>query len=125
MQIDVKENLTGWLVPIDFSNLPFEPKRLFVVKNKNAGDIRGNHAHVNEEHMLICLSGEIKITKQSKEGKTNIHLKANDFLHQKELEWLQLEFLDDQTSLLVLASEEYTEANYIRDYDVFMGMLKK
>tara|TARA_R110002020_G_scaffold330261_6_gene545949 strand:- start:414 stop:797 length:384 start_codon:yes stop_codon:yes gene_type:complete len=116
MLLDVKNSETGCLIPFELSSLPFIPKRFFVVSNNNAGDIRGNHAHINEEHFLICISGTVLVQKESKSGKENIYLKKGNCIHQKELEWYTITFIEKNTSLVVFANHEYTEENYIRDY---------
>ena len=124
MLLECKENKTGYLIPISFDKLPFEPKRAFFVTNKNEGDIRGNHAHINEEHFLVCLSGSVKIKKQNKNGIEDMVVKKTETLYQKQLEWLKIEFLEKNTTLLVFSNSEYTEENYIRDYDKFIEIIK-
>ena len=44
----------GLLVPIEFAQLPFMPKRLFYVSNVPKGEERGNHAHYNTKQILTC-----------------------------------------------------------------------
>ena len=124
MLLETKESKTGYLIPIDFDRLPFEPKRAFFVTNKNKGDIRGNHAHINEEHFLVCLSGCVKIKKQNKDNIKTITVRKAESLYQKELEWLRIEFLEKNTTLLVFSNSEYTEKNYIREYDKFLEIIK-
>ena len=125
MRIDVKENETGYLLPLSLKELPFVPKRFFVVKNKIKNAARGNHAHVNEEHMLICLNGLIYIKHEDSNGVGEVILKTGEFFHQRELQWLNLNFLEENTMLLVYANTEYDEKNYIRDYDHFKKMINK
>ena len=124
MQISVKENLEGFLLACNKLEIPFEIKRFFVVKSKKENCERGNHAHVNEEHFLICLDGEVLIKSEDKNGKNTFILKRGDCFHQKEMVWLNLEFKTEQTTLLVFASSEYTEENYIRSYNLFKNGVK-
>ena len=125
MQISVKENLEGFLLACNKLEIPFEIKRFFVVKSKKENCERGNHAHVNEEHFLICLDGEVLIKSEDKNGKSTFILKRGDCFYQKEMVWLNLEFKTKQTTLLVFADSEYTEENYIRSYNLFKDMIKK
>jgi dTDP-4-dehydrorhamnose 3,5-epimerase-like enzyme len=124
MQLEVKEANTGYLIPFNISDIPFEAKRCFFVQNNKAGDIRGNHAHINEEHFLICLSGHVKITKESSSGVEEFTLSSGQVLYQKELEWLRLEYISDNTSILVFADALYEESNYVRNYEDFRNMIK-
>jgi UDP-2-acetamido-3-amino-2,3-dideoxy-glucuronate N-acetyltransferase len=125
MQISVRENLEGFLLACNKLEIPFEIKRFFVVKSKKENCERGNHAHVNEEHFLICLDGEVLIKSEDKNGKSTFILKRGDCFYQKEMVWLNLEFKTKQTTLLVFADSEYTEENYIRSYNLFKDMIKK
>jgi hypothetical protein len=43
----------GTLVPIEFSDLPFEPKRIFYVCDVPKGEERGNHAHFETRQLLM------------------------------------------------------------------------
>ena len=110
MPFEIKENNTGYLIPFNISDIPFTPKRCFFVTNNNLGDTRGNHAHINESHFLI---------KENKDGVEEIILTKGQTLHQKELEWMQLEYIENNSSILVFADELYTEENYIREYKKF------
>ena len=47
----------GNLLPIEFSQLDFDPKRIFVVNDVPVGDVRGNHAHYKTKQYLICTKG--------------------------------------------------------------------
>ena len=51
----------GTLVPIDFSELTFAPKRVFYVTGVPAGDERGHHAHYETQQLLICVQGKISV----------------------------------------------------------------
>ena len=123
MHLEVKHNPTGFLIPFDMSQIPFEPKRSFFVKNNNANDIRGRHAHQGEEHFLICLNGSVNIEKEDKRGTDKFTLKQGDTYYQKELEWLTIEYLEENTCLLVFADCLYAENNYVRDYDQFKTII--
>ena len=123
MPFEIKENNTGYLIPFNISDIPFTPKRCFFVTNNNLGDTRGNHAHINEDHFLICLGGKIKLTKENKDGVEEIILTKGKTLHQKELEWMQLDYIENNSSILVFANELYTEENYIREYKKFKEII--
>jgi hypothetical protein len=125
MQISIKENETGYLLPLSLKELPFIPKRLFVVKNKMKDIHRGDHAHLNEEHFLICLHGTLKIKYETSLERGTFLLKTGQSYHQKELQWLNLNFLEENTTLLVFSDNEYDEKNYIRDYKVFKHLTNK
>jgi hypothetical protein len=125
MQLEVKQNSNGFLIPCEIDRLPFKPERFFFVQNVEPGDIRGNHAHQNEEHYLICLNGSVNVTKEDRSGIVKFTMNRGEVYHQKELEWLILEYIESNTSLLVFANSKYTEDNYIRDYKEFKKILER
>lgn len=119
MLIDVKENETGFLLPVTFNQLPYSPKRIFVIKNKFSGAIRGKHAHLIDKQILLVLNGSIKLSYENKFSKGILNLSFGQTYFSKELEWLEIEMLEPNTIILVFCSIEYDETEYIRDYDLF------
>lgn len=51
----------GSLVEYDFSELPFDPRRGFVVHGVPEAVARGGHAHKRGQQLLICLAGTITV----------------------------------------------------------------
>lgn len=125
MQIDVKENETGFLLPINFKDLPYCPKRAFIIKNKSAGVIRGRHAHKVDKQIIICISGLANIKYENKNGTGYKQMKFGDIYNSNEHEWLEIEMIQKETVLLVLCSVEYDESEYIRDYEEFKNIIEK
>jgi len=123
MHIDVKKSETGYLIPMSLQELPFTPKRVFVVKNKFQNADRGGHAHVEEEHYLVCVAGSVEIKYENYSGTGMFTLQTGASHHQRELEWLNLRFKENDTMLLVFSDQEYSESRYVRDYENFKGLL--
>lgn len=119
MLIDVKENGTGFLLPINFKDLPYNPKRFFVIKNKYVGAIRGQHAHKIDKQILICLNGKVCIKYENKQETGIKYLQFGQTYLSKEHEWLEIEMIEENSILLVLCSIDYDESEYIRDYQEF------
>ena len=85
--------------------------------------MRGKHAHYKCNQVLVCISGRIDIDYEASTHKGTITLHPGDtFLH-KNLEWAELNFVDKQSTMLSLCSEEYNEEDYIRDYSIFLKQL--
>jgi hypothetical protein len=125
MLIDVKENETGFLLPINFKDLPYDPKRAFIIKNKFAGAIRGRHAHKIDKQIIICLGGFANIKYENKNGTGCKQIKFGDVYISKEHEWLEIEMIEKETVLFVLCSIEYDDSEYIRDYEEFISIIGK
>lgn len=124
MLIDVKENDTGFLLPINFKNLPYNPKRVFIIKNKYCGAIRGKHAHREDEQILLVLNGSIKINYENALKKDILELNFGQSYVSKKLEWLEIEMVEENTIVLVICSTEYDENEYIRNYQEFKRLIK-
>jgi len=119
MLIDVKENETGFLIPINFRTLPYNPKRLFIIKNKYAGAIRGKHAHKIDKQILLVLNGKIKLSYENFKNKDSFILSFGETYISREYEWLEIEMFEENSIVLVICSIEYDESEYIRDYNEF------
>lgn len=107
-----------------FKDLSFDVKRLYFINSVRAGNTRGFHAHKCLEQVLICVSGKIQINLDNGLMQKRIILdSSNKYLFIGPLIWRTMEWLVDDSVLVVLASENYDESDYIRDYNVFLGIL--
>lgn len=119
MLIDVKENETGFLLPVNFKDLPYNPKRFFILKNKFAGAIRGKHAHKEDKQILVCLNGKICVRYENNQETGRKYLEFGQTYFSKEYEWLEIDMVKENSILLVMCSIDYDEKEYIRDYEEF------
>ncbi|GEO03920.1 hypothetical protein AAE02nite_15840 [Adhaeribacter aerolatus] len=100
-------------------NLPFAVKRAFWLQHVPENYTRGHHAHYTTEEVLIPLQGSITVTTQSATGEQTFTLNhPNAGLYIPACCWVTLAFSADAL-LLCLASTDYNEADYIRDYEAF------
>lgn len=101
-------------------DLPFEPKRYFVVFDVSSREVRGEHAHRTLHQFLVCLKGECALVVD--DGVTREELRLDNpsiGVHVEPLVWgIQYKF-SSEALLLVLASDKYNPDDYIRDYDEF------
>ena len=115
----------SYLGVFDLHEVPFPVKRIFFVSSaQNENCSRGKHAHHECRQLLSCLSGQIEIQYENKRTKGVVILDAGQsFLHEN-MEWAELTFIKENSTLLSLCSHEYDEKDYIRDYDEFAEILK-
>ena len=108
----------GNLTVGEFSELPFYPKRFFIVYGANG--VRGNHAHYECEHFLVCVNGEVTVSLDDGENVTKHLLTDKDIgIHIPSMVWdKQFDFSEDAV-VLVFASEAYDPDDYITDYTEF------
>ena len=101
--------------------VPFEIRRSFFIFDTTPGTIRGNHAHYKNRQLLICVSGACTIKCEMPDGtKSEYRLDWPDKgLLVEGMVWHTMEEFSKDAVLLVLASEHYDEADYVRSYDEF------
>ena len=120
-----EKGVEGELVPIEFSELPFQPQRAFYVYGvKGKGrQVRGKHAHYKTEQILICLRGSCLVSCKDGSAERGIVLPNPKIaLHIPEMIWDEQEYLSEDTILLVLLNTPYNKEDYIEDWDQFLAL---
>lgn len=117
----------GQLVALEeFKDIPFEIKRVYYIYDTLEGVRRGFHAHKNLEQILICIHGSCKVLLDNGKEKKVVPLeKPYEGLYIANNMWREMFDFSPDAVLLVLASELYDEADYIRDYDIFLEEIAK
>ncbi|MBM7037719.1 sugar 3,4-ketoisomerase [Vibrio ulleungensis] len=112
----------GSLIAIEANkNIPFEVKRVYYIFDTQSGVSRGFHAHYNLEQLAICLKGSVTFIIDDGTNKEQVVLDSpNVGLHIKGLKWREMHDFSEDCILMVIASDLYDEADYIRDYDEFV-----
>lgn len=117
----------GQLVALEeLKDIPFQIKRVYYMYDTADKVTRGRHAHKSLQQILICIHGSCKI-KLDNGKETEIVLLNNPYegLFVSNAMWREMYDFSPDAVLLVLASEPYDEADYIRDYDEFLEYIKK
>lgn len=122
-KVDFKANVStfGNLVPIEsMQSIPFSVNRVYYIYGVPNGMKRGFHSHINLQQVLICVSGSVKILTKTPFEEEVITLDSPlKGLYIGPMIWREMYEFSDDAVLLVLASEHYTETDYIRDYSKF------
>ncbi len=116
-------DLRGALSVGEFTrDLPFAPTRYFLVFDVPSRETRGEHAHRRCHQFLVCVHGSVRVLADDGRSRREFTLDAPDIgLHLPPMTWgTQYKYSDDAV-LLVFASHPYDDADYIRDYDVFLA----
>lgn len=105
------------------SDLPFIPRRYFVVFDVPSQETRGEHAHRACHQFLICLGGSVRVLADDGRSRAEFTLDSPDVgLHLPPMTWgTQYRYSSDAV-LLVFASDEYDADDYIRDYGEFLAL---
>lgn len=106
-------------------DVPFEIKRVFYVYDTPCAEQRGAHAHWKLQQFIVCLSGGLDVYLDDGSAQWTVHLNRPwQGLYIPPLTWASEGNFDTGTVYLVLASEHYNEADYIRDYSVFRDSIR-
>jgi acetyltransferase-like isoleucine patch superfamily enzyme/dTDP-4-dehydrorhamnose 3,5-epimerase-like enzyme len=119
------EDLRGSLSVGEFpKEVPFSPRRYFVVFDVPGKDVRGEHAHRACQQFLVCVRGSLMVVVDDGTTSEEIALDAPNLgLYVPPMVWaVQYKYSADAV-LLVFASDPYDPADYIRDYDEFLSSI--
>lgn len=120
-------DMRGALSVIEWNKfLPFSVKRIFYTYDVPGTEVRGEHAHKVCHQFLIALHGSLHVITDNGSSRDEFVLDSPTWgLHIPSGVWgIQYKHSDDCV-LLVLASEKYEAADYIRNYDEYLEYIKK
>jgi dTDP-4-dehydrorhamnose 3,5-epimerase-like enzyme len=111
----------GNLSVIEGNTLPFPIKRVYFLYDVPSGAERGGHAHVDQKEFLIATSVSFDVILNDGFSIEKVTLnKPNQGLLIPEGVWRELQNFCSGAVCLVIASDVYDEADYIRDYSDFL-----
>jgi hypothetical protein len=100
--------------------IPFQIKRVYYLYDVPGGEDRGGHAHKKLQQFVIAVSGSFEVLLDDGVNKKVIHLDRPYIgLHIVPGIWRELLNFSSGAICLVLASEIYSEDDYIRNKDEF------
>lgn len=103
------------------THIPFPMARIYYIFDVIKNAVRGKHAHRKTKQILFCIRGSITIVLDNGKDKEAITLnKAHQGLYLDTMMWHEMVAFKEGTVLLVIASEKFEEADYIRDYREFL-----
>ena len=106
-------------------HIPFDIKRVYYLYDVPGGTDRGSHAHNNLHQFIVAMSGSFDVTLDDGNEKLRYHLNRSYYgLYVCPMMWRDLDNFSSGAVCMVLASEHYDEADYIRDYHQFIEMTK-
>ncbi len=114
-----KSDNRGKLSVIQESSIPFQIKRVFWIQGIGE-TVRGKHAHYKTRQCIVCIKGSCKVSLDDGKHKEEIILDdGSKGLIVEPNFWTAIYDASPDCILLVLASEEYDEKDYIGDYKKF------
>lgn len=119
------ENRAGNITPIHNDvEIPFGIKRIFYLYDIPGGESRGAHSHKECHQFLVAASGSFEILLDDGKSKRLVQLNRPYMgLHIPPGIWASELNFSSGSICLVLASNTYNEADYIRDYSEFLSFI--
>jgi len=106
-------------------HLPFEIRRVFYLYDVPGGSTRAGHALRTCEQFIVSLSGAFDVLLDDGTTRQRFHLNRSHYgLYVTPLTWRELDNFSSNAVCLVLASEPYDEAGYLRDYESFLAAVR-
>lgn len=107
-------------------DIPFEIKRVFYIYGSDSTVVRGQHANLNSEFVLINVAGtsKVKIT-DGKNEEIVVLDKPMKGVYLPKMVWKEMYDFSSDSVLLVLANTHYDGKEYIRNYDEYLKMIKE
>lgn len=120
IEIPKIQDRRGNLSVVERDTIPFVSKRIYYLYDVPSGSKRGGHAHIEQQELLIALSGSFDVVlKDGKNIKTITLNKPNVGLLIVSGIWRELKNFSSGSVCLVLSSGEFSEEDYIREYKKF------
>lgn len=117
-------NRNGHITPVNNNiEIPFEVKRVFYLYDIPGGESRGAHAHKQCHQFLVAASGAFEVLLDDGNTKRQYLLnRPNMGLHIPPGIWASEINFSSGSICLVLASHEYDETDYIRNYENYLNV---
>lgn len=113
---DAKGNLSV----VEGNTIPFEIRRVYYLYDVPSTAERYGNAHISQKKMLIALSGSFEVILRDGQNERKIMLnRPNQGLYIPEGIWREIRNFSSGSVCLVIASDEFDEQDYIRDFEAY------
>lgn len=115
----------GSIGVVEKDTIPFPIKRVYYLYDVPCASYRGDHAHKEQMTILIAISGSFDVVLDDGDEKKTVSLNqpTKGLLIPTGI-WRGRENFSSGSVCLVLASTEFDENEYIRDYKTFLSFAK-
>lgn len=121
------EDERGNLTFIEEENhIPFKIKRVYWIYDVPGGQKRGGHAFKEQKEFIVALSGSFDVVIDDGKQKQTFPLNRSYYgLYIPNGLWREMNNFSTNSLALVLSSTEFSEDDYIRDYQTYLKWIQK
>lgn len=108
------------------NQLPFKIRRIYWIYDVPGGEHRGGHAFKKTEELIVALSGSFDLVLH--DGKSEYRFSLNRSYYGvfvPKMIWRLIENFSTNSLALIIASTDFSEEDYIRDFSMFIKMAEK
>ena len=107
------------------NHIPFKIKRIYWIYDVPGGEFRGGHAFKKTQELIVALSGSFDIVLDDGNEEKIFSMNRSYYgLYVPDMYWRKVQNFSTNALALILASTEYEENDYIRDYEYFCKTAK-
>ena len=102
------------------THLPFKICRVYWIYDVPGGEHRGGHAFRETEELIVALSGSFDVVLNDGKKEYRFSLNRSYFgVLVPKMFWRMLENFSTNSLALIIASTDFNEADYIRNFEEF------
>ncbi|MFA6173004.1 MAG: FdtA/QdtA family cupin domain-containing protein [Kiritimatiellales bacterium] len=106
-------------------HIPFAIERVYYLYDVPGGAERGGHAHKELQQLIIAMSGSFDVVLDDGTEKKRFHLNRSYYgLYVPTMLWRELDNFSSGAVCMVLASNQYDEEDYYRNYSKYLSAVK-
>lgn len=122
LELPRMQSAAGSITPVEGGReVPFAIERVYYLYDVPGGESRGGHAHRALQQLIVAVMGSFDIVLDDGASRRTVRLdRAYQGLYVPRLIWRELINFSSGGICMVLASQPYEEADYIRDYTEFL-----
>lgn len=114
------------LAVLNFSKIPFLPRRVYWISGMLIHEPRGFHAHKTLNQILVVAQGRIKLDLYLGTQKSSFDISSHeDHIYIPAGYWREFCALEENSTVLVIADEVYNESDYIRTWEEYLRWFTK
>lgn len=108
------------------NHIPFDIRRVYYLYDVPGGSDRGAHAHRKLHQFVVAMSGSFDIVLDDGDRQRRFHLNRSYYgLYICPMMWRTLDNFSSGGVCMVLASEVYDPADYIREHNEFLSLARR